>query len=170
MVVATGETSGWHYYSLWMMCHLFSAKQPIPTLEIAAGIIRHSANSPNSDNSIMWCLTLICLRLSICLHPSICIYLCGLSVSVDLRLSICLRPSICICLCGLCVSETCVYLSVCVYLCGLAAKLFCATSYFPVAAPSKSPVKQHTDTNHSVMSVRWFAGTFRSSAGGLTFR
>ena len=58
MVVATGETSGWHYYSLWMMCHLFSAKQPIPTLEIAAGIIRHSANSPNSDNSIMRCLTL----------------------------------------------------------------------------------------------------------------
>ena len=57
-----------------------------------------------------------------------------------------------------------------IYLCGLAAKLFCATSYFPGAAPSKSPVKQHTDTNHSVMLVRWFAGTFRSSAGGLTFR
>jgi hypothetical protein len=38
------------------------------------------------------------------------------SVSVDLRLSIRLRPSICIYLCGLSVSETCVYLSVCVYL------------------------------------------------------
>jgi hypothetical protein len=112
------------------------------------------------------------LRLSICLRPSMCIYLCGLSVSVELRLSICLRPSIYFYLCGLSVSETYGYLSVsdlsasiCIYLCGLAAKLFCATSYFPGAAPSTSPVKQPTDTKQSVMSVRWFAGPFRASAG-----
>ena len=86
-----------------------------------------------------------------------------LSESVYLDLSL---RSVCVC------RPASIYLSasVLIYLCGLAAKLFCATSYFPGAAPSKSPVKQHTDTNHSVMSVRWFAGTFRSSAGGLTFR
>ena len=39
-------------------CHFFSANCPIcvPSLQIAARIIRHSANSPNSDNLIMWCL------------------------------------------------------------------------------------------------------------------
>ena len=118
----------------------------------------------------------VCLSASvylpICLRPSICIYLCGLSVSVDLRLSICLRLSGSICAVCLCLRPASIYLSasICIYLCGLAAELFCATSYFPGAAPSKFPVKEHPDTNHSVMSVRGFAGTFRSSAGGLTFR
>ena len=39
--------------------------------------------------------------------------------------------------------------SVCVRVCDYAAKPFCAASYFLGAAPSKSPVKQHGDTDHS---------------------
>ena len=54
--------------------------------------------------------------------------------------------------------------SVCVRVCDYAAKPFCAASYFLGAAPSKSPVKQHSDTNHSANVGQGFAGTFRSSA------
>ena len=54
--------------------------------------------------------------------------------------------------------------SVCVRVCDYAAKPFCAASYFLGAAPSKSPVKQHSDTNHSANVGQGSAGTFRSSA------
>ena len=54
--------------------------------------------------------------------------------------------------------------SVCVRVCDYAAKPFCAASYFLGAAPSKSPVKQHSDTNHSANIGQGSAGTFRSSA------
>ena len=53
---------------------------------------------------------------------------------------------------------------VCVRVCDYAAKPFCAASYFLGAAPSKSPVKQHSDTNHSANVDQGSAGTFRSSA------
>ena len=117
----------------------------------------------------------VCRPASIYLSASVYLYLSVRSVRVcrPVYLSVCVRlVSVSICAVCLCLRPASIYLSapICIYLCGLAAKLFCATSYFPGAAPSKSPVKQHTDTNHSVMPVRWFAGTFRSSAGGLTFR
>ena len=58
---------------------------------------------------------------------------------------------------------------VCVRVCDYAAKPFCAASYFLGAAPSKSPVKQHSDINHSANISQGSAGTFRS-VKGLTFR
>ena len=54
--------------------------------------------------------------------------------------------------------------SVCVRVCDYAAKPLCAASYFLGAAPSKSPVKQHSDTNHSANVGQGSAGAFRSSA------
>ena len=54
--------------------------------------------------------------------------------------------------------------SVCVRVCDYAAKPFRAASYFLGTAPSKSPVKQHSDTNHSANVGQGSAGTFRSSA------
>ena len=55
-------------------------------------------------------------------------------------------------------------LSVCVRVCDYAVKPFCAASYFLGAAPSKPPVKQHSDTNHSANDGQGSAATFRSSA------
>ena len=49
-------------------------------------------------------------------------------------------------------------------ICDYAAKPFCAVSYFLGAATTKSPVKQHSDTNHSANVGQGSAGTFRSSA------
>ena len=57
--------------------------------------------------------------------------------------------------------------SVCVRVCDYATKPFCAASYFLGAALSKSPVKQHSDANHSANVGQGSAGTFRR---GLTFR
>ena len=54
--------------------------------------------------------------------------------------------------------------SVCVRVCDYAAKPFCAASYFLGAAPSKTRVKQHSDTNHLANVGQGSAGTFRSSA------
>ena len=110
----------------------------------------------------------ICLRLlSTCL--SVCVCLSHQSICVCLTLPLCLPGRVCLSV-GLpvyrsvgnhsvCLSVAC--LSVCgqfVCVCYYAAKSFCADSYFLGAAPSKSHVKQHSDTNHSAnvghMSVR----------------
>ena len=111
------------------------------------------------------------IYLSICMHLSIA------SICVCLPLPLCLSGPVCLsagrstCLsvgreslgmsvCGLSVCGQ----SVCVRVCDYAAKPFCAASYFLGAAPSKSPVKQHSDTNHSANVGQGSAGTFRSSA------
>jgi hypothetical protein len=62
--------------------------------------------------------------------------------------------------CGLSVCSQ----SVCVRVCDYAAKSFCVAPYFLGAAPSKSLVKQHNDTNHSANVGQESSGTFRSSA------
>ena len=61
--------------------------------------------------------------------------------------------------CGLSISGQ----SVCVCVCDYAAKPFFATPYFLGVAPSKSPVKRHSDTNHSINVDQGFVGTFQSS-------
>ena len=53
---------------------------------------------------------------------------------------------------------------VCVRVCGYAAKPLCTASYFLGAAPSKSPMKQHSETKHSANVGQESAGTVRSSA------
>ena len=60
--------------------------------------------------------------------------------------------------------------SVCVRVCDYAAKPFCAASYFLGAAPSKSPVKQHSDTNHSANVGQAVCRYLSIVCRGLTFR
>ena len=136
------------------------------------------------------CLS-IHLRLSICcLRLSICLRLLSICLSVCVCLSH-LSASVCHCLCVYLARSVCrsVYLSigrsvitryvclwpvclwpVCVRVCDYAAKRFCATSYFLGAAPSKSPVKQHSDTNHSANVDQAVCRYLSIVCRGLTFR
>ena len=105
----------------------------------------------------------VCMRIR--LSFNIYIYLCGLSVYVDLRLSIWLRLSICI------------YLRlstrVSIYLClrlNYSARLPAAWGRHPASLSLSCEAAHWHQSFSNVGPFRWFAGTFRSSAGGLTFR
>ena len=143
------------------------------------------------------CLS-ICAYLSAdCVCLSVCVYCLSVYLSICMRLSI---ASICICLplllclsgpvClsvglpvyrlvgnhSVCLSEACLSVaslgqSVCVRVCDYAAKPFCAASYFLGAAPSKSPVKQHSDTGQSFSQCRSGVCRYLSIVcRGLTFQ
>ena len=135
---------------------------------------------PFASASVYLRLSIWLRLLSICL--SVCVCLSHLSH---------LSASVCHCLCVYPARSVCrpVYLSigrsvitryvclwpvclwpVCVRVCDYAAKLFCAASYFLGAAPSKSPVKQHSDTNHSANVDQAVCRYLSIVCRGLTFR
>ena len=109
-------------------------------------------------------LSICCLRLSICLRLSVYLYAsvyriylrlsATASVSIWPGLSLCRSVYLSIGRSGItryvCLWPVCLW-PVCVRVCDYTARTlpFCAASYFLGAAPSKSPVKQHSDTNHS---------------------
>ena len=121
--------------------------------------------------SIYLLIAFVYLSASI-VYLSICMRLSIASICVCLPLPLCLSGPVCLSV-GLrvyrsvgnhsvCLSVAC--LSVCVRVCDYATKPFCAVPCFLGAAPSKSPVKQHSDTNHSPNVGQGSAGTFRSFA------
>ena len=97
----------------------------------------------------------VCLPLPLCLSCPVCLSVGHLPIGRSaITRYVCLWP-----VCGLSVCGQSVYVRVCDY----AAKPFCAAYHFLGATPSKSPVKQHSDTNHSANVGQGSEGTFRSS-------